>query len=172
MNSITTRVVDFLSYSSSFTLMAFGVFILSAVIAVILGITLYKRQLISKFQSLLLLNIYTMTVVGILVGSFISSTNKISEDKFYVINQTQLILSECAIRNICYGPEKDLSVKTVNDIHFMKQKGYYSNINLQYLLNQLQQITEIGDKEELRLQREMPTDLKQNTAKYQKSIEI
>jgi hypothetical protein len=93
-------------------------------------------------------------------------------DKAIMLGEMQLVLANCAINDICYGPEKNLTIQAVNDMEDMKKKGYYSQTNLRYLIGVLSDINQIKDQERMNIINEKAESLFKHDDKPKRTIEL
>lgn len=171
MSSIATRFSDFLQYGDTTLLAIMGIGILTIIIVAIRAYLIRKAHPMTH-SSQIFAKAYCLFVAGVLVGVFISYTNAVTTEKAILFSEAQIILSDCAIKDICYGPERRLTVKAINDIQAMKEKGYYSNINVRHVLGLLEQITDITNQMKLDIVNEKADEILKKGKKPSSNIEI
>lgn len=171
MSSIATRFSDFLIYGGSTMLAIMAIGILSIIIVAIRAYLISKAHPMTH-KSKILSKGYCLFLTGILIGVFISYTNAVTTEKAILFGEAQIVLSDCAFKDICYGPERELTVKAINDIQAMKVKGYYSNINVRHVVGLLEQISDITDEIKLEVVNEKAEEILNNGKKPSKNIEL
>ena len=171
MNAFTTRFNDFVQFSSSTTLWVISLVLLSTLIVTVRAIFLYKKNKLSK-KGFFLSYGYCVSVLGFTLGITYADTSAVKMDKAIMLGEMQLVLANCAINDICYGPEKKLTIQAVNDMEDMKKKGYYSQTNLRYLIGVLSDINQIKDQERMNIINEKAESLFKHDDKPKRTIEL
>lgn len=150
VNSISNRLNDFIDYGDTALIAVMSFFLISILIVVIRIFLNRKANTLSKFK-LMASKAFCLFGTGLALGVFISYTNAVSTDKAITFGEIQIVLAECAMKDVCYGPEKNLTIQIIHDIQMMKRKGYYSNVNVQHVMKSMNQINAMKDKMKLQV---------------------